>query len=159
VTTELTEVQRLISEECDLLKALLLEKNRKYGNSALEPKRIFSRSSPVEQILVRIDDKLSRIASMGVDLAEDEDTPKDLAGYLILLRVAQRVQAKAQTKGESVSPDFGFCPVCDAEVRMSAGFITIHTNRKDKISLCTGAGSRPKINLDVPRDQVSKVAP
>ncbi len=81
----------LIKDECDSLCALLLEKNRKYGNSALAPRRIFSQASAIEQILVRIDDKLSRIAS-GNGMLADEDTTLDLLGYLILLRVARRSQ-------------------------------------------------------------------
>lgn len=39
---------------------MLLAKNAAYGNSALEPVRIFSKADPTEQIRVRIDDKLSR---------------------------------------------------------------------------------------------------
>lgn len=80
-------VQELIESECESLKQLLLEKNRKYGNSAIEPKRIFSNANPVEQIKVRIDDKLSRIANQQED--DDEDAAIDLAGYLILLKVAK----------------------------------------------------------------------
>ena len=81
------DYQQLISEECDRVKSLLLEKNRKYGNSALEPIRIFSKSDPVEQIKVRIDDKLSRIRSSQSD--EDEDVLTDLIGYFILLKIAK----------------------------------------------------------------------
>jgi hypothetical protein len=77
----------LISEECDKLKALLLEKNAAYGDSALDPLRVMSKASPVEQILVRIDDKLSRLAR---GAAAGEDVVQDLMGYLVLLRVAQR---------------------------------------------------------------------
>jgi hypothetical protein len=66
---------------------ILIAKNRKYGNSALEPKRIFSRASPIEQIKVRLDDKLSRLAAQEDD--EDEDVLMDLLGYLVLLRIAQ----------------------------------------------------------------------
>ena len=66
---------------------MLLNKNEKYGNSALEPKRIFSKASSVEQILVRIDDKLSRIANQSE--LEDEDVYMDLIGYLILLKIAK----------------------------------------------------------------------
>lgn len=66
---------------------LLLAKNRKYGDSALTPKRIFSRASAVEQIKVRLDDKLSRLAAGQAD--EDEDVLMDLLGYLVLLRIAQ----------------------------------------------------------------------
>lgn len=77
----------LIAEECDALKAMLLEKNKAYGNSALNPIRVFSRADPVEQIRVRIDDKLSRL-SRGA--AAGEDVERDLLGYLILLRVAKK---------------------------------------------------------------------
>jgi hypothetical protein len=70
----------------DQIKNLLLEKNRKYGNSALEPMRVFSRSDNLEQIRVRIDDKLSRVKSAQLD--EDEEVLNDLIGYLILYRVA-----------------------------------------------------------------------
>lgn len=69
------------------IKQILISKNRKYGNSALEPKRIFSKASNIEQIKVRIDDKLSRMMSGQQD--EDEDVELDLLGYLILLRVAK----------------------------------------------------------------------
>lgn len=73
---------------------VLIEKNKKYGNSAIQPKRIFSKASPVEQINVRIDDKLSRIANQQVN--EDEDAEFDLIGYLILKRVFNNLSAKAE---------------------------------------------------------------
>lgn len=79
---------QLISITCEEVKELLLEKNKKYGDSALNPCRIFSKASSVEQILVRIDDKLSRIQKGAGLLANDEDVLMDLIGYLILLRVA-----------------------------------------------------------------------
>lgn len=69
------------------LNNMLREKNRKYGDSALTPKRILSRASAVEQIKVRIDDKVSRLANEQAD--EDEDVVWDLLGYLVLLRIAQ----------------------------------------------------------------------
>ena len=79
-----------IAKVCDDIKALLLEKNAKYSDSALNPKRIFSSSGSIEQILVRIDDKLSRIATRGFRGEQDEDTLSDLIGYLVLLKVAAR---------------------------------------------------------------------
>jgi len=78
-----------ISEECDALKAMLLEKNKAYGSSALSPVRIFAKSDTVEQIRVRIDDKLSRLIHGS---AAGEDVVKDLLGYLILLRIATKEQ-------------------------------------------------------------------
>lgn len=78
-----------VTKVCDEIKNLLIEKNEAYGNSALNPVRIFSKASTTEQILVRIDDKLSRIRTSGLSTAS-EDTVKDLIGYLILLRVSQQ---------------------------------------------------------------------
>lgn len=67
---------------------LLISKNQKYGNAALDPKRIFSRADSTEQIKVRIDDKLSRIANQ--NLNDDEDVIQDLIGYLVLLKISQQ---------------------------------------------------------------------
>lgn len=71
------------------LRAFLLAKNESYGNSALSPIRIFSKASSEEQLRVRMDDKLSRLAS-GKDYGTD-DTIKDLLGYLVLYRIAQKM--------------------------------------------------------------------
>lgn len=71
----------MLGEVGDMLK----RKNRAYGNSALEPLRVFSRSSDVEQLNVRIDDKLSRILR---GAADDEDVELDLIGYLVIKRIA-----------------------------------------------------------------------
>lgn len=89
VIVEPTDAQGLIAQECDKIKALLLEKNRKYGNAALAPLQIFSKCSPSEQIKVRLDDKLNRIMNRQDD--EDEDVEWDLLGYLILKRVADKL--------------------------------------------------------------------
>ncbi len=78
-----------IVKTCDDICEMLLQKNAKYGNSALEPTRIFSKASTTEQLLVRIDDKLSRIKTTGLE-APDEDTLNDLIGYLILLKIATK---------------------------------------------------------------------
>jgi hypothetical protein len=67
----MTHTQQLIAETCDEIKELLLDKNRKYGDSAVNPIRRLSKSSNTEQILVRIDDKLNRIKNAQSD--EDED--------------------------------------------------------------------------------------
>ena len=82
----------LIREICAEFADFLVEKNRKYGNSALDPVAIFSKSDPLETIRVRIDDKLNRIINQQVD--EDEDVIKDLIGYFLLYKVAERIQAE-----------------------------------------------------------------
>lgn len=76
-----------IQATCDEIKQMLLEKNKAYGDSALNPLRVFSRASPSEAILVRLDDKISRLARGS---AAGEDVIIDLMGYLVLLRIAQR---------------------------------------------------------------------
>jgi hypothetical protein len=69
------------------VKDLLIAKNRSYGDSALHPSRVFSKSDNVEQILVRIDDKLSRIQN-GHEWPGDNEID-DLIGYLVLLKIAK----------------------------------------------------------------------
>lgn len=91
-----TESQILIELECDSIKGVLLAKNRKYGDSAINPKRIFSKASAIEQIKVRLDDKISRLMNQQSD--EDEDVIQDLIGYLILMRVAKRKQENENGK-------------------------------------------------------------
>ena len=81
------DTQMKIAEVCDNIKNLLIEKNSKYGDSAINPIRILSRSSPTEQILVRIDDKLNRI-KQGNILEDDEDVVSDLIGYFVLLKIS-----------------------------------------------------------------------
>ena len=81
--------QELIAQECIKIKDILIDKNRKYGNSAIEPCRVFSNASPLEQINVRLDDKLSRLMSGQAD--EDEDVELDIIGYLVLKRVAKKM--------------------------------------------------------------------
>lgn len=86
--TSKASVQIQIAEACDSIKELLLMKNHNYGNSALDPCRIFSNASAVEQLLVRIDDKLSRVKRGAGLIAKDEDVINDLIGYLFLLKIA-----------------------------------------------------------------------
>ena len=83
---QLTEQQQEFKETMDkVLKRLanmLLEKNISYGNSALEPINIFSKLNAQEQLNVRMDDKISRLAR-GQEFGT-EDTKLDLLGYLVL---------------------------------------------------------------------------
>ena len=87
-----TEVSPEIRFETDVMlvlngiKKMLLEKNRKYGDAALNPHQVFSRASAIELIDARIDDKLSRIKNRQSDDAEDP--MRDLLGYLVLREIA-----------------------------------------------------------------------
>jgi hypothetical protein len=90
------DTQKLIVEVCDEIKELLLAKNKLYGDSAINPKRIFSKADVLEQIYVRIDDKLSRISTSGHSGGSGvthEDTLMDLMGYLVLAKVAIKKQS------------------------------------------------------------------
>ena len=92
----MTKTQEEISAVCNDIKELLLYKNKQYGDSALNPSRIFSKSSAVEQILVRIDDKLNRIKKGAGLVGEDEDVIQDLIGYLVLLKIGLKHQKAKQ---------------------------------------------------------------
>jgi hypothetical protein len=70
----------------DEIRDLLIAKNLKYGNSALEPLGVFSQLSAKEGLLVRIDDKLKRIQNGSLE-KDDEDVVNDLIGYLVLLKI------------------------------------------------------------------------
>jgi hypothetical protein len=87
---KISQTQVDIATTCDEIKELLLEKNRKYGDSAINPVRIFSKCDSIEGLKIRLDDKLSRLRTQSID--EDEDVLLDLLGYMILLRVARMQQ-------------------------------------------------------------------
>lgn len=76
-----------LKEVLNGIQELLIAKNRKYGDSALNPHQTFSSATPIELINVRLDDKLSRIRNRQTD--EDEDVEIDLIGYLILKQIAK----------------------------------------------------------------------
>ena len=78
-----TDLDAVLTE----IRQLLLAKNAAYGSSALEPVRIFSKASQREQLLVRLDDKLSRLQR---GHAAGEDVIQDIMGYLVLLRIAEK---------------------------------------------------------------------
>lgn len=77
-----------LNETLKDIRQILIEKNDKYGNSALQPVRIFSKSDQLEGIRVRIDDKLNRLMNRKDN--EDEDVITDLIGYLILYKIASK---------------------------------------------------------------------
>ena len=88
--------EELIKEVGREVVMLLIEKNKAYGDTANQPPQIFSKLSPIEAILSRIDDKLSRIKTVGLN-DKTEDTVLDLIGYLMLYRV-QLEKSKLKSK-------------------------------------------------------------
>jgi hypothetical protein len=82
------QVYQVLSE----ITEMLITKNQKYGNSAIEPLGIFSDLDPEEGLKVRIDDKLKRIKNGSLD-KDDEDVVNDLIGYLVLLKIHANQQS------------------------------------------------------------------
>lgn len=60
----------------------ILEKNKRYGDSATNPVQIFSRLDPGEPICSRLDEKIQRI--MNAEKLKKNDVA-DMLGYLSLL--------------------------------------------------------------------------
>lgn len=88
LVAEVVDREAQIRAECQTIADLLVGKNKAYGDSALSPVRIFSKVDLIEQINVRLDDKLSRLARGN---EAGEDVILDLLGYLVLLRIAQKI--------------------------------------------------------------------
>ena len=79
--------QQKITELAEAMRDLLLYKNQKYGDSALNPKKIFYTGDARNSILIRLDDKLGRI------MANADATPRindvaDIIGYCTLLLIS-----------------------------------------------------------------------
>ena len=80
-----------INDVTEGIRKFLTEKNKRYGNSALEPLGIFSshvkgENQALDNILVRLDDKLSRVKNT-TELRKNDIA--DIIGYLILLCINQ----------------------------------------------------------------------
>jgi hypothetical protein len=73
-----------IEHVIERLEDLLISKNNTYGDSLQNPVRIFSKLDRMDSISGRIDDKLSRIAAVGIT-DETKDTLFDLMGYIVHL--------------------------------------------------------------------------
>lgn len=81
----LEETNKRIVEEMDRIKNILLEKNTIYGNSLHNPIGVFQKNK-MEGLLGRIDDKLNRIKTVGLN-NDTEDSLDDLIGYQIHLLI------------------------------------------------------------------------
>lgn len=74
-----------ILDRCLRLAENLIAKNISYGDSALNPRPIFSKGGHNESLASRIDDKLNRIAN-NQSYPGDNDLD-DLLGYLVLYSI------------------------------------------------------------------------
>lgn len=88
---KLTESQKKIVEVCDSMKDLLLYKNQKYGDSALNPNNIFYKGDSTNSIKIRLDDKIGRIKNCEETRINDV---ADVIGYCTLLLVSIGAEKK-----------------------------------------------------------------
>lgn len=83
------EIQNeFIEKVCKSMRDMLVKKNISYGGNVFEPLQIKEGHTNLDMIDIRISDKLNRLIK-GEEY-EQEDTLRDLAGY-ILLREAVRL--------------------------------------------------------------------
>lgn len=83
--TKMPESQEKIVRILEAIRQLLLVKNSRYGNSILDPMRVFCKKDKEESdIPARLDDKLSRIKNS--DKIRINDVT-DLIGYLVLFLI------------------------------------------------------------------------
>ena len=81
----MTDFEIKVSRILEDIGDMLIAKNKAYGDSALNPVRVFSDTATDEQLNVRIDDKLSRIRNGDTS----EDVVSDLIGYLVLKKIKE----------------------------------------------------------------------
>ncbi len=89
----MTDTRAKIVEVMDEVKDLLVRKNEQYGDSVHSPIRLFSNSSVLEAVRVRLDDKYSRLARGNDNIESDEDIHLDCIGYHVMALIALREDA------------------------------------------------------------------
>ena len=90
---DLPPTQQKIHEIMGAMKDLLLYKNQMYGDSAINPEKIFYKGDSTSSILVRLNDKIGRVK------ANPDDKPRvndvcDIIGYCTLLLISMGVTAE-----------------------------------------------------------------
>lgn len=88
----ISDTQQKIRNIMDAMKDLLLYKNQKYGDSAINPKKIFYKGDSANSILIRLDDKLGRVMSNTEEKPRVNDVA-DIIGYCTLLLISMGVTA------------------------------------------------------------------
>lgn len=93
----LTETQQKIVDVTEGMKDLLLYKNAKYGDSAINPKKVFYKGDSTNSILIRLDDKLGRVMSNPEEKPRINDIA-DIIGYCTLLLISMGVSKEDLAK-------------------------------------------------------------
>lgn len=86
-STIVTTFEKNLNSILNSIGKFLKEKNKRYGNSALEPSNMFFKGNSEEGLRIRIDDKLKRIKNS--DVLRKNDIV-DLIGYLIILCITKK---------------------------------------------------------------------
>ena len=86
------ETQKKIKEITMAIQDLLLYKNQKYGDSALNPKKGWYKGDSQNSILIRLMDKQARIDNNPDPLPRVNDVA-DIIGYCVLLLISMGVSA------------------------------------------------------------------
>ena len=94
---DLPPTQQKIHQIMNAMKDLLLYKNQKYGDSAINPKGIFYKGDSTNSILIRLDDKIGRVMSNTEEKPRVNDVC-DIIGYCTLLLISMGVTAEDITK-------------------------------------------------------------
>lgn len=79
--------EQSVRRHTDRIADMLVAKNLSYGDAALNPIRVFSKADRMEQLYIRLDDKLSRVQK-GHEYPGD-DTIQDIIGYCVLILIAR----------------------------------------------------------------------
>ena len=87
---DLPPTQQKIHEIMGAMKDLLLYKNQKYGDSAINPKGIFYKGDSTNSLLIRLDDKIGRVMSNTEEKPRVNDVC-DIIGYCTLLLISMGV--------------------------------------------------------------------
>ena len=88
-----TPTQQKIKDILSGMTDLLLYKNRKYGDSAIHPKKIFYKGDSTNSILIRLDDKIGRVMSNTEEKPRVNDV-SDIIGYCTLLLVSMGITSE-----------------------------------------------------------------
>ena len=88
-----TPTQQKIKDVLSGMTDLLLYKNRKYGDSAINPKKIFYKGDSTNSILIRLDDKIGRVMSNTEEKPRVNDVA-DIIRYCTLLLVSMGITSE-----------------------------------------------------------------
>lgn len=88
-----TPTQQKIKDVLSGMTDLLLYKNRKYGDSAINPKKIFYKGDSTNSILIRLDDKIGRVMS-STEVKPRVNDVADIIGYCTLLLVSMGITSE-----------------------------------------------------------------